>query len=213
LFVIACINGGQGGGKGSTASNAGTGGEHGGWVGLEIAYSALAASYVMTIGASGAGASATATGANQRGTAGGVTSFGSLVTGIAGVGYLKRASGIYVPVPELAPGRGGDGGALVTNQTTLNWLVNGLDGGRNAYVAPGLAGGGSLVPTAGNPAPTGTPAGGSGGGGGGATSTTVPPGAAGGAPGGGGGGGACSNSTWGNGGAGAAGAIYVIAPY
>lgn len=217
LFVIVCVNGGQGGGKAGNGVPGGTGrgGLNGGWVGLEITYSALAASYVMTIGAAGAAATGAAAAAGQRGGNGGATTFGALVTGVAGQAYIKRQTGLYQPMSYLAPGDGGDG-EVGGSGTTVSMQTQATPGGGNAFVAGGFPGTGTLVPTAGSAAPTGIPCGGSGGGGGSQTGGASPTvGGVGGAPGGGGGGGGVGIGapTLANGAAGAAGAIYVIAPY
>lgn len=209
LFIIVCIDGGQGGGKNPT-NNIGilVGGVDGGWVAKEVRYADLAASYVMTIGAAGAGS----TTPHANGAAGGTTSFGALLIGVPGVAYLIRQNGTIVPMPDWKPGTGG----ISPLYTTSIVATAATDGESNAFAAGGRVAPGAVANN-GASAPAGIPAGGGGGGPGGLAlgGATGAVGGTGGAPGGGGGSGAAIGSTGAapNGGPGATGGIYVVAPY
>lgn len=198
LFTIICICGGNGGtaaSAGAAPPSAGAGGQSGGYVSRQFRYSELtAASYAMTIGAAG--------GAN--GGVGGITTFGALVTGVKGVGAIFKPDGAYAAA--VKPGSGGTGSC--GSSTTTAAVGPGTNGEASAFAAAGILGS-NAVGGNGGAAAAGTPSGGGGGGGGGANNNA---GGTGGFPGGGGGGGG-QGSLSANGGAGAAGCIYVVAPY
>jgi hypothetical protein len=204
LWTIVCINGGQGGACPGQYTGA-PGGLGGGYVSQQFKYSALPATAAMTIGAGTAGA--TTQGAAAA--AGGVTSFGSLVTGVSGAGSIAKADGSYATA--VPPGNGGYGGHATASGTTStgSMVARGDSSGFASGGAPGLSANGG----AGGAAPSGYPTGGGGGGGGGSTNASNTTGGAGGFPGGGGGGGGGATNPNGAGGLGAAGCIYVIAPH
>lgn len=202
LFIIVCINGGQGGaklGNSTGAMNSGAPpGLNGGWVGKEVKYSDLASSYSMTIGGGGAGS----TSQGAAGSVGGATTFGALVAGAPGVSYLTKQDGTVIPMHDWGPGDGGYG--WVQSTAAANFGAEGTNGEGNSF-APGGVNANGTAP------PSGIPAGGGGGAGG--TDDTVA-GKAGAVPGGGGGGGGGDSAYLSaSGGAGGAGGIYVIAPY
>jgi hypothetical protein len=202
LITVVCINGGQGGGKGgSTSLNPGLGGQAGGYISKQFYTDALPSTVAMTIGAGTAGATS-----EGNATIGGTTSFGSYLTGTAGVGAIFKADGSYST--SVPPGNGGNGGERTAGTAGYSEMLP-TAGLGSAFAAGGwpVAGG---VGGNGAAAPSGVPSGGGGGGGGGPDSSSNA-GGAGGSPGGAGGGGnAYGSSSFGNGGAGAAGCIYTV---
>jgi hypothetical protein len=205
IFTIIAISGGSGGSKGSGSwEGIPVGGPGGGYVSVQFLYSQLPATASITIGTAGAGA----TSAGSAGAAGTTTSFGSLVTGVAGLGSIQKTDGSYATA--VPPGAGGLG-VFVLGTYGQHAGSNGVSG---PFAAGGLQGW-AAVGGNGAAAPSGVPSGGGGGGGGGAITTTGSfAGGNGGFPGGGGGGGGQNGSSAGaNGGNGAAGCLYVISPH
>lgn len=200
LITVICINGGDGGGK-AAASQGLPGGQSGGYFSQQLYTDAITSTVAMTIGAGGAGA----TTAGAAGSAGGTTSFGSYVTGQKGVGGVFKADGTHAT--SIPPGAGGRGFMIGAN--TVAWPS---ERGQSGPFAAGGEAGTTGNGAAGQAAPAGVPSGGGGGGGGGNAAAGSAVGGAGGFPGGGGGAGGTSSSTGvaSNGGAGAAGCIYVI---
>ena len=206
LFTVICINGGQGGAKGGTTAGAfhgGTpGGISGGYVSRQFKYQDLPSTVAMTIGGGGNGATSDST----VGAMGGATTFGSLVAGSPGVGAVYKDDGSYAVA--IAPGDGGWGGVSDATNTIFR---TGEPGKSGPFARGGLATAG----TGGNgaDAPAGIPSGGGGGAGGNGSTSSANAGGVGGFPGGGGGGGSQTQTLQANGGAGADGCIYVIAPF
>lgn len=203
---VGVINGGQGAQSGTGSATQKLGGQHGGYQYREFdATTELAPTVAITVGAPG----------TSPGQAGGVSSFGSYLVGIAGtVGAIHTPRGAVSSAS--APGAGGNNGGNFGGS-------NGFAGGASALATGGAGGsGGSGTPTpAGNGGTGGsvstgslTPCGGGGGGGGGGQQGLINHagnGGAGGAPGGGGGaGGNCDLGTPGTFGPGAAGRVFVI---
>lgn len=207
LITVIVINGGTGGAKASTVGVCGAapGGAGGGYKSQQFYTDTdLPATVAMTIGAGGAGATASQT----RGVAGGVTSFGTYLVGAPGLGSVIKKDGSFAT--SVPPGSGGFG-AAVSNSSGTAWNNAGTDGQSGPFAPGGLVGLANVAGGNGGAAPAGVASGGGGGGGGGATGTAAGVGGNGGFPGGGGGGGgnwAQTGAT--NGGAGAAGCIYVI---
>lgn len=191
-IAAACINGGNGGnGPPGVNSDGAEGGEGGGYTLKEWSdHTQVPSSVPITVGAGGLGATV-----NSIGQVGGVSLFGTLLSGKPGTSSVLTTQGAVAST--CAPGRGGDGGG---------------GGGADPYFykSPGLRGQSSALSVGGNggaPLASGTAAGatqsdpqifsggGGGGGGGGcdagsgATANLRPGGGgAGAAPGGGGGG-------------------------
>lgn len=214
LITFVCVNGGDGGSRGSSAIyDTAKGGLSGGYIQRSFYTDELPASVAITIGAGGAGNSETGGG---PGGAGQITSFGSLLVGIKGVGAVFKPGGVIPYDTGVAPGNGGSGGFYVgSSQSDL--LLESTDGGGGPFAPGGRAGFGNVSSeTAGKPgaaAPLDIPSGGGGGGGGSVTVATLQlsgDGGAGGFPGGGGGGGARSSASFRSGGNGAAGCVYEI---
>lgn len=214
LITFVCINGGDGGAKGgSNIVENNKGGRGGGYIQKSFYTDELPATVAMTIGAGGAGFTATGGGS---GGSGAVTSFGSLLVGLKGVGAVFKTGGAIPYETGVSPGDGGSGGYMAGDSASRIWEPS--ENGTGGPFAPGgLAGFGNLtaevVGKNGSAAPASIPSGGGGGGGGSITFQSfqnIGPGGNGGFPGGGGGGGASSVTSDANGGNGAAGCIYEI---
>lgn len=223
LITFVCVNGGDGGDKGGLAiEETAKGGLSGGYIQRSFYTDELPATVAITVGAGGAGYSVSGTGGGPGG-AGAVSSFGTLLVGLKGVGAVFKPGGAIPYDTGVAPGNGGNGAFL--NELTGNnsWRVwAGATHGTGGPFAPGgRAGFGNLtVEAAGKPgaaAPANIPSGGGGGGGGSNTTQSFQnsgAGGNGGFPGGGGGGGArdqgAVSASYRNGGNGAAGCLYEI---
>ncbi|MFC9436921.1 hypothetical protein [Nocardia sp. NPDC057030] len=192
-IAAACINGGNGGnGPPGINGEGAEGGEGGGYAYAEWKPDEVPATVTITVGALGNGGPT-----NSIGQVGGVSSFGSLLSGKAGTSSIRTAQGAVGST--CAPGRGGNGGGGAYSE-------------KYEYASPGLRGQSTALSSGGNGGPahaSGATAGitatdpqiysGGGGGGGGGGSlgasgsigTALRPGGggAGTAPGGGGGGG------------------------
>lgn len=214
LITFVCVNGGDGGSRGSSAIyDTAKGGLSGGYIQKSFYTDELPASVAITIGAGGAGNSATGGG---PGGAGQITSFGSLLVGIKGVGAVFKPGGVIPYDTGVAPGNGGSGGFYIGSSQS-DTLLESTDGGGGPFAPGGRAGFGNVSSeTAGKPgaaAPLDIPSGGGGGGGGSVTVAAFQlsgDGGAGGFPGGAGGGGARSTASFRSGGNGAAGCVYEI---
>lgn len=206
LITVICICGGDGGGRPQTSTgDTAKGGQSGGYMSKQFYTDAIPATVAMTIGAGGAGASSV----GGQGSAGGATSFGSLLVGAKGIGAAFRDGSFQVAVP---PGNGGNGGwAYESTTSPFPRAVVASQPGAGSGFAPGGRPGFSSAGSAGSASPANIPAGGGGGGGG----SEANAGGIGGFPGGGGGAGgiAISGATGssGVGAAGASGCIYVVA--
>lgn len=218
LITFICVNGGDGGAKGgSQIVENNKGGRSGGYIQKSFYTDELPATVAMTIGAGGAGFTASGGG---PGGSGAVTSFGSLLVGIKGVGAVFKPGGAIPYETGVAPGDGGDGGYMAifgsADAATRIWEPS-TNGKGGPFAPGGAAGFGNLtaevVGKNGTTAPAGIPSGGGGGGGGSITFQSfqnIGPGGNGGFPGGGGGGGASSSTSDANGGNGGAGCIYEV---
>lgn len=194
-IIVRVYNGGQGGGKlASTAAAQASGGLGGGCVEKVLYTDEIASSVSVVVGAGTTGGPAGSSASTPA--LGGVSQFGSYVSGSADTGDLN-----------LKPGKGGDGSYLPSGgaQMPAEW------GEGNMYVAR-AARGTTGAGAAGNNSPSGVSCGGAGGGGGGSTSSPAGfNGGNGGAPGGGGGGaGKGINATSGAGGNGGVGAVDIV---
>lgn len=208
LIQVICVNGGDGGGKAALGyRDQPKGGQSGGYIQKSFFTDELDATVAMTIGAAGFGKSS----GGGPGGVGGVTSFGSYLVGIKGIGAVYN-DGARLPDKGVPPGNGGN--AVFTPGTgDSDILIPSSDGQGGPFAAGGRAGfgtGGNVHGDNGSAAPANIPSGGGGGGGGSATSTDVGDGGTGGFPGGGGGAAAKIGIFYGNGGYGGAGCIYIV---
>lgn len=202
IVSIACINGGQGGYDGGAASGGakgGRGGVGGGWVEETFNSEDLSSTVSVSPGAGGA----------ANGGLGGVSTFGSYVAGIRGVGAIISSKGALETSSK--PGDGGTGGDYFPGANCA-----GESGGSSALAAGGAGGAGSSTTTrhaAAGSGPASDPviaAGGGGGGGGGTGGVGAGGNGGGGIFGsGGGGGGAGTTGNNGDGGLGGAGRVIV----
>lgn len=212
LITFVCVNGGDGGARGTaSAMDTTKGGQSGGYIQRSFYTDELPSTVSMTIGAGGAGSTS-----GGPGGIGGVTSFGSLLVGLKGVGAVFKPGGAIPYDTGVAPGNGGNGSTTVSGDTT-GYFAPSADGEGGPFAPGGRAGfGNASADVVGNPgsvSPANIPSGGGGGGGGSITIAgfgASGAGGAGGFPGGGGGGGARRDGSYGNGGNGAAGCIYEI---
>lgn len=210
LVTIVCVNGADGGSRGSTSIyDTAKGGQSGGYIQRSFYTDELPATVAMVIGAGGAGNDDVGGG---PGGVGQITSFGSELVGIKGVGAIFKPDGGIPYETGIAPGNGGDGAFY----SSAGILVPSTDGTGGPFAPGGRAGFGVVsAETNGKPggaAPADIPSGGGGGGGGSVTTGVGTSGAGGdgGFPGGGGGGGARDGSIYLAGGDGAQGAIFEI---
>jgi hypothetical protein len=189
FVTVETIGGGQAGYRGDSATGqGGAGGMSGGYSREQFNSEDLPSTVTATPGAGGVFSSV-------GGNLGTVSSFGSYVVSTPGIGAAKTPQGAFVSAST--PGNGGDGGSQGGA---------GFRGESSVLAAGGVISSGA----GGNGAAAGSdPDYVSGGGGGAGGSTSFNNGGNGGFPGGGGGGGAATAGNRGNGGTGAAGAIYV----
>jgi hypothetical protein len=115
-YCIAEVQGGGGGGGGSSTTNLGAGGSAGGYAKKFFTAAAIGVSQVCTIGGGGAGGTA------GSGSNGGATTFGALLTGVAGVGggVVSVNSGSESAVLN---------GAVANSQTGGTINIQGQNGG------------------------------------------------------------------------------------
>jgi hypothetical protein len=203
---VICVNGGDGGARrSSNYHDQAKGGQSGGYMQKTLYTDELPATVAMVMGAPGAGATS-----GGRGGEGGVTSFGTYVVGMKGVGAIFGDGTFSTGIP---PGNGGDGAYYSDSPQFPSTDGQGgpfAPGGRSGFGSTS----GTVAGSAGASAPANIPSGGAGGGGGsvGGTLALTGVGGAGGFPGGGGGAGGSTDTAFADGGPGGAPCIYIITP-
>lgn len=203
---VICINGGDGGSRGVlNLRDTIKGGQSGGYMQKTLFTDEISSTVAMTIGSAGAGATSFG-----RGGTGAVTSFGTYVVGLKGVGAIFRDGAYSTGIP---PGDGGNG-AVSGGHGATDFAMPSTNGHGGPFAPGGLAGFGSSSSAVngrnGTSPPANIPSGGGGGGGGSAYNTLAGAGGNGAFPGGGGGGGGLVGSNNDDGGDGGAGCIFVI---
>jgi hypothetical protein len=146
--LVEAWGGGASGNAYVNANGSAAGGEGGEYVARVFRIEDLPASIVATIGAGGAGVTATSSGSFIRAPAnsGGSTSFGALLTARGGLANLSSDAnlGAYAPskITTLAGKNGGDGGGSVPNSSTADRRLAPGPGGDSVYGGGGGGGAG-----------------------------------------------------------------------
>lgn len=211
-LLVTCYGGGEGGAR---ADNGARGGRNGGRVTARMSPQSVGGSQSVVVGAPGVGRS----GSNGPGGAGGVSSFGTLVSSVVGSSSIPT---IFGDLPSSGcPGDGGSAIVLIRGDTKPVGTIPASNGGSSSGAAGGVGavpasywGSSASGPTSGEDGDSRgwyTTGGGGGGGGGLAVQGTSPnyAGGHGGSPGGGGGGAA---NVGGNGGRGQVDVLAVFKP-